>query len=296
MKRLKIFSTLIAALLLFACSDDDTTMPLADFQFLVDGSEVIFNGTVENATTVAWSFGDGNTAIDIEDPIHAYAAAGTYQVELTVTDEKNSFTEIKEVTILPSLEILLTGGKARPEGKSWKLRSIYTSGKEGAGFVEDALGIFLPSQDNLLYGMGLGNSYEDTFTFVHDGSYKVNNKDGQSLFSLIYAMIEHGADITAVSADPESVPLAHVLYTPKTDATWTYVEGDFTVDAATGPVQFKDKTQLIMDEYFGFKDKTAVVILKEIDENFMNVAIGIATEPSVYNQPTLLFHLSFEAN
>jgi PKD repeat protein len=294
MKNIKILGVLMLTMLFLTCSSDDDNSPLADFQFLVEGTQVTFNGTVENATSIVWDFGDGASSSE-EDPVHAYAAAGEYTVVMTVTGPNGTFSETKTVTIQESLEILLTGGQAKPEGKSWRLKRAYTSGKEGAGPVDNKLNLFLPSFDNLLDAVGLGASYEDTFTFVHDGTYKVDNKDGQSLMGLVYASIMHGENITAVSYDPQSVPLATVIYTPATDATWELFEGDFTVDAAEGPVNFTNKKRLILGEYLGFKDMEVLVILKEITANSMNIAIGIHTEPSVYDKPTLLFHLSLEA-
>lgn len=299
MKHIKIFSLLMFTMLFLTCSDDDdNNNPLADFQFLVEGTQVTFNGTVENATTIAWDFGDGSTSSE-EDPVYAYPAAGDYKVVMTVTGPNGTFTETKTVTIHESLEILLTGGQAKPEGKSWRLKKAYTSGKEGAGPVDNKLNLFLPAFDNLLTEVGLGSAYEDTFTFVHDGTYKVDNKDGQSLMGLVYAMIERGEDIRAVSWDPNNVPLADVVYTPITDATWELSEEDFTVTSLTemGPVQvnFTNKKQLILSEYLGFKDKNVLVILKDITSKSMNVALGIHTEDAMHELPTILFHLSLEA-
>lgn len=293
MKQLKISAFIMFTALFMGCSSDDDATPMADFQFLVEGTEVTFNGTVKNASTIAWDFGDGSTSSE-EDPVYAYAAAGEYTVVMTVTGSNGTFSETKMVTIPETLEILLTGGQAKPEGKSWRLRRAYTSGKEGAGPVDNKLNLFLPAFDNLLEAVGLGSGYEDTFTFVHDGRYIVDNKDGQSLMGLVYAMAEHGSEITAVSYDPTNVPLANVIYTPATDATWEISTGDFTVNAATGPADFTNKTQLVLGEYLGFKDKKVLVILKEITAKTMNVALGIHTEPAVLDQPTILFHLSLE--
>ena len=263
MKNINLFSLVMLTVLLLTCSSkDEDHSPLADFQFLVEGTQVTFNGTVANATTIAWDFGDGATSTE-EDPVYAYAAAGEYTVAMTVTGPNGSFKETKTVTIEESIEILLTGGQAKPEGKSWKLKKAYTSGKEGAGPVDNKLNLFLPAFDNLLTEVGLGSAYEDTFTFVHDGAYKVDNKNGQSLMGLVYAMVFHGDDIRAVSYDPTSVPLANVVYTPATDATWGLFEGDFTVNSAEGPVNFINKKQLILGEYLGFKDVKVLVILKD---------------------------------
>ncbi len=299
MKHIKIFSFLLLAFTLVNCSKDEAVKPLADFQFLVKGSVVTFNGTVANATTIAWDFGDGNKSA-VEDPVYAYANPGTYKVVMTVTGENGSFSETKEVTILPSLEILLTGGPARPAGKSWKLKKAYTAGKEGAGLIENNLDLLIASIDNLLSAVGLGNSYNDTFTFVHDGSYKVDNIDGQSLMGIIHASAFYGAEIRKVSDDVNNVPLAQALYKPKTNAKWKISEEDFSVKTlypGVGPAtaKFTGKKRLILDEYLGFKETSNIVILKEITQTTMNVAIAIHTEPDAYDVPTLFFHLTFEA-
>lgn len=299
MKNIKQFRLLLLAILLVNCSDDEPQLPLSDFQFLVEGSVVTFNGTVENATSISWDFGDG-AASSQEDPVYAYSSPGTYNVTMTVNGENGTFSETKTVTILPTLDILLTGGPAKPEGKTWKLKKAYTAGKDGAGLIENKLGLLIASFDNLLEAVGLGASYEDTFTFVHDGTYKVNNVDGQSLMGIIHASAFHAANITAVSADLANVPLAHVLYTPATDTTWELNEDDFSINTLypqVGPVNigFTGKQRLILGEYLGFKETSNIVILKEITETTMNVALGIHTEQDFYDTPTLFFHLTLES-
>ncbi|MEO1010775.1 MAG: PKD domain-containing protein [Bacteroidota bacterium] len=294
MKLKKIYVFVLTALFLMGCSDDDPALPLADFQFLVEDTQVTFNGTVENADSISWDFGDGGTSTD-EDPVYAYSTPGTYAVVMTVSGGNGSFSETKEVTILPSLEILLTGGVARPEGKSWRLSRVFTTGKDGAGPIAESLPIVLPSIDNLLQAVGLGSSYDDTFTFVNDGTYIVDNRDGQSLTGLLFASAFEAANITAVSADINNVPLAHVIYTPTTEGTWAINEEDFTVDGAEGSVTFSGRTELVLNEYLGFRDLTNTVILKEINETTMNVAIAIHTVPEAIQNPTLFFHLSFDA-
>lgn len=300
MKYIKIASLLLLTLIITNCSDDDAPLTaLADFQFLIEDTQVTFNGTVENATAITWDFGDGASSTE-EDPVYAYASPGVYNVSMTASGASGTFTETKEVTILPSFEILLTGGQGRPEGKTWRLKSAYTAGKEGAGLIENDLGLLIASFDNLLSAVGLGASYEDKFTFVHDGTYKVDNVDGQSLMGIIHASAFHGANITGVSADLANVPLAHANYTPVTDATWELNEEDFTIDTLypqVGPVSinFTGKQRLILGEYLGYKETSNIVILKEITETTMNVALGIHTEQSFFDTPTLFFHLSLES-
>ena len=301
MKYFKAILIILFATSIIGCSSDDDAplRPLADFQFLVEGAIVTFNGTVENATSINWDFGDGNSSTE-EDPVHAFADPGTYTVVMTATGDSGSFSETKEVTILPSFEILLTGGPGRPEGKTWRLKRAYTAGKEGAGLVENDLGLLIASFDNLLDAVGLGASYDDSFTFVYDGTYRVDNVDGQSLMGLIHASAFFPTAITGISADVNNVPLAHAAYTPVTDATWTVSEEDFTIDTLypqVGPVSvnFTGKQRLILGEYLGYKETSNIVILKELTETTMNVALGIHTEPSFFDTPTLFFHLTLES-
>ena len=299
-KNIKQFRLLLLAILLVNCSDDnEPQIPLSDFQFMVEGSVVTFNGTVENATSITWDFGDGSSSTE-EDPVYAFASPGTYNVVMTVSGANGTFSETKTVTILPTLDILLTGGPARPQGKTWRLKKAYTAGMEGAGPIENKLGLMIASFDNLLGAVGLGASYDDTFTFVHDGTYKVDNVDGQSLMGIIHASAFHAANITAVSADLANVPLVHATYTPVAEATWELNEDDFTVDTLypqVGPVSidFTGKQRLILGEYLGYKETSNIVILKEITETTMNVAMGIHTEPDFYDTPTLFFHLTLES-
>lgn len=300
MKFTKLFSLLLLGLTLVNCSDDDQPVAaLGDFQFLIEDTQVTFNGTVENATAITWDFGDGATSSE-EDPVYVYASPGTYDVSMTASGENGSFTEKKQVTILPSFEILLTGGQGRPEGKTWRLKKAYTAGKEDAGLIENDFSLLFASFDNLLEAVGLGSSYEDTFTFVHDGTYKVDNVDGQSLMGIIHASAFHAENITAISADLANVPLTTAIYTPETDTTWELNEEDFTVNTLypqVGPVSvnFTGKQRLILGEYLGYKETSNIVILKEITETTMNVALGIHTAPDFFDTPTLFFHLTLES-
>jgi hypothetical protein len=68
------------------------------------------------------------------------------------------------------------------------------------------------------------------------------------------------------------------------------------VAAATGNIQFKDKTQLVLSDYLAYKDAGYFLILKEITENYMNIALAIHTEPSIIDKSTLLFHISLTAD
>ncbi|MDN4612597.1 PKD domain-containing protein [Arthrobacter burdickii] len=68
--------------------------PTASFTARTDNLTATFSGAGSSSpngaiTTYAWSFGDGSTATGVS-PSHAYRAAGTYDVKLTVTDVRGA--------------------------------------------------------------------------------------------------------------------------------------------------------------------------------------------------------------
>lgn len=67
--------------------------PTASFSTLISGLQVDFTDTSSDAdgaiSSWAWNFGDGNTS-SVQHPSHIYAAPGTYDVSLTVTDNESA--------------------------------------------------------------------------------------------------------------------------------------------------------------------------------------------------------------
>lgn len=74
--------------------------PVASFSVVTNGLQATFTDTSTDAdgriASYAWRFGDGATSTGAS-PTHAYASAGTYTVELTVTDDRGA----KAVTTKP---------------------------------------------------------------------------------------------------------------------------------------------------------------------------------------------------
>lgn len=70
-----------------------------DFENTCLGEQTEFYAAIDNPlATFLWDFGDGNTSTDT-DPSHTYAATGTYDVTLTVTEGARINTESIELTI-----------------------------------------------------------------------------------------------------------------------------------------------------------------------------------------------------
>lgn len=89
--------------------------PGAGFGFSVNALTVAFSdlsrdvdGTV---TAYSWDFGDGGASFE-QNPIHAYAADGTYNVTLTVTDDEGATgSTTRPVTVLQNQAMTLTADR-----------------------------------------------------------------------------------------------------------------------------------------------------------------------------------------
>ncbi len=322
MKYLKMMSVLILALTMVNCSDDDEPAPaVVDFTADVNGTEVTFSSTMSNVETFEWVFADGNKNTTEKNPIHAYETPGTYKVLLNAIGNDGKPVAIAhDVEVLETTEYLLTGGAAKTEGKIWKMKfEVVEPYVQGIGMVDNSLGIMLPiDEDGFLDWISLPQGYNDTFTFVYDGAYKVDNSadNGGSLMSLLYAYMNHvmeiypAGDVLGMTSEPELAPFADIIYTPADDATWAISDADFSVDAATvdpatgdiidtSTVDFSGHTSLDLGDYFGYKeyvqgDKVKVII-KEISETEMTVVLTIHTAVEDPSRATFLTHLTFVA-
>ncbi len=73
--------------------------PTAAFSHVCSGQDCTFQDkSADDGTIVAWSwnFGDGSAVSTEPNPTHTYAAAGTYPVSLTVTDDSSATNTISQ--------------------------------------------------------------------------------------------------------------------------------------------------------------------------------------------------------
>ncbi|QCK14471.1 PKD domain-containing protein [Mangrovivirga cuniculi] len=68
------------------------------FNYSANGLEVAFTNESQNATGYTWDFGDGNTSTET-NPVHTYAAEGTYTVTLTATDGTDEAVSTQEIVV-----------------------------------------------------------------------------------------------------------------------------------------------------------------------------------------------------
>ena len=92
MKKSIIFASLIAFMAIFAtsCKENGAGAPKARFTYAADGLVVTFTNVSKDAESYAWDFGDGSEISAEANPVHTYAAAGTYKVVLTATNKAGS--------------------------------------------------------------------------------------------------------------------------------------------------------------------------------------------------------------
>jgi PKD repeat protein len=75
-----------------------TDVPVADFTSSINGSTVDFTNASTNADTYSWDFGDGNNST-ATNPSHTYGMDGTYEVELTATNDCGSVSTTETIVI-----------------------------------------------------------------------------------------------------------------------------------------------------------------------------------------------------
>lgn len=91
---------------------------------------VTFTDTSTNSpTSWAWNFGDGATST-VQNPTHAYAAAGTYTVSLTATNAGGSDTASMDVTVTG-------GGEPTLDSFYFVPAAAFASGAAGSFFITD---------------------------------------------------------------------------------------------------------------------------------------------------------------
>jgi PKD repeat protein len=97
---------------------DENETPLAAFSAVVDQHDVEFTDeSTDDGTIVSWDwdFGDGNDSTD-QHPSHTYVNAGTYNVQLTVTDDEAGTDDVTEQVVIPRFTIAVANKEAASGG------------------------------------------------------------------------------------------------------------------------------------------------------------------------------------
>jgi PKD repeat protein len=300
------FATLALAAIMFSCSEDPEP-PIVELFFEVDAANpytVQFTTTDQNVTSYAWDFGDGKTSTEPK-PKHTYVQSGDYTVKVTVTGEGGTAMATKEVSIAASMTEMLSGGPAATNGKTWILSKNATPGRDGAGAFSNTFPTdIMPGTDNLLNMVGLEAEYDNEFTFMSDGTYKVNTVNGNNLAGWVYSAGVLGED-KIVKTTPVGIFI--VKSTTLTNAKWSLTEDtDLVVDAvdedANGSgipkkVTFTKADYLTFTNggFIGIQDFAVNAIIRDITKDRMVVAIYLHSVLDSPTKPSNLITLSFDA-
>lgn len=309
MKRLQfLFGLAFSAVLMLAlagCEKEETIQePTADIFRSIVGKQVAFTALTLHAEQWTWDFGDGETSTE-KDPVHIYESGGVYTITLTASNSMGTAEATSQVSLDLSVYEMLTGGSAAPNGKTWRISAGHSEldavslADPGFTVIQDipqgALGLFL----------GIGEEYEDEFTFKADGSYIHDNKNGGSFCSLVFATVV-GLDIVNVTAESQSFGFATAAFTPEAGATFTYTESKDLAQtvvsqddgATTADLVFEGVSTLNFsgNEFIGLMDFHREVIIQEISPEKMRLAMFMsATQGAHFNKPSLVVIFTFEA-
>jgi len=300
-----VLTMLAVVALLFSSCSEDPEPPVVEMFAEVDWSNsymVNFTTNATNATSFTWEFGDGETGTGATAS-HTYALSGDYTITVTATGDGGMATSSKSVTIVASMSELLCGGTS--SGKTWILSRTATPGMDGAGSVNSSFPTeIMPGTDNLLDAIGLGDEYDNEFTFYADGSYSINNVDGNNMAGWIYSYTQIGEENIVI---PTAVGIFSVKNTPSTNATWTLTENtDLVIDAVDEvdestftpkTVTFSGADYLTFGNggFIGIQDFSVNAIIRDITSDRMVVAIFLNSVYGAPDKPSALITISFEA-
>jgi len=297
----------ILALTSTSCKKD-TPAPTVRLLAQVSGHTVTLTYESTDATTYAWDYGDGKTStVSTLSHTHTYDFSGTYTVKITATGGGGTIDASQTVTIDPIPSEILAGTPAtHPNGKTWVLDPKYYSGKNGAGPIIPGLPITLDFLvDNILQvQLGLGVEYDNEFTFKYDGKLTINNKNGVSLGSQMYAGVVLGTGPNP--SYPGGMGICGMNYTPAASGTWQLKKETLTM-----PVVVEDpnnlaggyseatytqanQTFLVPTDYIGFLDITKIVIVKEITSNYMHLVFLMHGVVQVPMKPSTALHITMK--
>jgi leucyl aminopeptidase len=140
-----------------AGGETDNAPPVADFSVAVDGLSAMFTDASSDSdgsiAARSWDFGDGGTSTTA-NPVHAYAAAGTYDVVLTVTDDAGASDSR---TLAITVEAGGGGGGALEKG-------VPVTGQSGGAGESLAYTLDVPvGASNLVFTMSGGSGDADLY-------------------------------------------------------------------------------------------------------------------------------------
>ena len=298
------YSAIVLTLILLSCTeDDDLQLPTsADIFYSVVDKQAAFTALANSASSYSWSFGDGTTSTE-KNPVHVYESGGYYTVILSVQGKTGTDADTAQLAVDLTPYVLLTGGPTDVDGKTWKLSGAHPKDKF-ADADADLSGVVDPLPSGVFGSIGLGEVYEDEFTFHFDGTYEHDVKGDNAAFAgyVHQLMLNGGADIVNGNATTFEYDLCTAKYTPEAGATFTFTESeDFAVPSVYGPspnylLTYGGVSTLSFSgtEFIGFMDAQRKVIVQEVQDGSMRLVMFVAASPDYHPFATHALVLTFE--
>lgn len=225
------------AAVIAACKEDTNELgpvpSASDVSFTVAPSaenDNILNFSSSSGFLKIWDFGNGKTAQG-DNVKGTYPVKGTYTVTLTVYTSGGSAKTTKEVVIAETDPTLLdipvynklTGGNAKPEGKTWVIDAT-TKGHFGLGPKASTGPEWYQAGANEKAGSGL---YNDKYTFKLAEFSFVMNTAGD-----VYLNGGQAANFPGSAPSPVGDFIAP--YTPPTNLNWTVSDDNKFITISSG--------------------------------------------------------------
>ena len=267
-----------------SCSDDPIPLPTVNFIATPNGYDVAITVESTNATTLAWTYGDGSTSAETTNHTHTYTKSGDYAIVVVATNESGTATKTVNVTIAASMTELLAGATA--SGKVWILDS-------GAGTsvqkIDKDLTLWTGLPAGALDMFELGAEYDNEYTFKPSGDYGVAGKNGAVLTGILYSIINE-LDII-VPPNSGAAGLTGAAFTDATgkfvlhegeDLTMSVTNEDYpngTNEEGVTEVTFAKANFLTFSEglHFGVRDFNTTVLIKSLTPTKMDVTFFISS-------------------
>jgi immune inhibitor A len=95
--------------------------PVASFSYVTNELQVTLTDSTSagvGALAYLWDFGDGSTST-VQSPSHTYASAGSYSVELTVTDSRNNVSSVSQTVAVTAAVVTPDTGSSSGGSLGW---------------------------------------------------------------------------------------------------------------------------------------------------------------------------------
>ncbi len=298
------YSAAVLTVILLSCTEDDSLeFPTsADIFYSVVDKQAAFTALANSADSYSWDFGDGATSTE-KNPVHVYESGGYYTVILSVQGKTGTDSDTARLAVDLTPYVLLTGGPTAMNGKTWRISGAHPKDKF-ANADATLSGVVDPLPPGVFGSIGLGEVYNDEFTFYFNGTYQHDVKEDNAAFAgyVNQLVTNGGADIVNGNETTFSYDLCTAKYTPEAGATFTFTESeDFAVPSVYGAdpdylLTYSGVSTLSFSgtEFIGFWDAQRKVIVQEVKDGSMRLVIFAAASPDYFPLATHALVLTFE--